>query len=231
MNGTILVVEDDEALAGLVLDYLAAEGFECGLCADGEEALSLVREKRWDLVILDLMLPGATGFDILKALRAVSDVPVLIVSARIGDADKIRGLGLGADDYVSKPFSPSELMARVKGHLSRYRKLTGRESSPRGLIECGPLQVDEANRLFRVRGREITLTAIETELLLLFVNNPNRLFSKEELYARIWGESTVGDQSTVTVHVRKIREKIEEDPSDPQIIQTVWGLGYRLRLG
>lgn len=230
MTGKILVVEDDQAIASLVQDYLSMEGFDSELADDGIKALSLALENDYDMILLDLMLPGIGGFEILKKLRSVKDTPVLLVSARTADIDKIRGLGLGADDYVCKPFSPSELMARVKAHLARYRKLTGKDSAEAPFLTLGPITVDQIKKIVRVRDGEIELTSREYELLLLFVNNPDRLFSKEELYSRIWGEDTVGDQSTVTVHIRKIREKIEADPSDPVLLQTVWGLGYRFRV-
>jgi DNA-binding response OmpR family regulator len=223
------VIEDDEALSSLVRDYLTAEGFDSDAVTDGNEGLARALGKNYDLILLDLMLPSLGGFEILKKVRLEKDTPVLLVSARSGDIDKIRGLGLGADDYVSKPFSPSELMARVKAHLARYRKLTGRETPAANLLVLGPITVDAVKKIVRINERETEFTAKEFELLHLLVSNPDRLFPKEELYARVWGEDMVGDQSTVTVHVRKIREKIEVDPSEPKFLQTVWGLGYRMR--
>lgn len=231
-NGSILLVEDDAALAELVQDYLEVEGFSVESCPDGTRGLQRALEGNHDLVLLDLMLPGTGGFEILKAYRKVRNQPVLVVSARGGDLDKIRGLGLGADDYVSKPFSPAELVARVKAHLARYRRLTGSHPGGTGrstLIQVGELVLDPERRHIRRNGTMLALTAKELDLLTLFLQNPGRLFSKEELYQRIWGADTQGDISTVTVHVRRIREKIELDPALPKVLETVWGLGYRLR--
>jgi len=228
MSARILVVEDDPALAELVRDYLEAEGFAVEICADGRQALAAALEGRHELVLLDLMLPGLSGFEILRAYRAKWPYPVLVVSARGDDVDKIRGLGLGADDYVAKPFSPAELVARVKAHLARYRRLTG--SGETREIAAGVLAYDPQKKQIKLAGVPLTRTAKEHELLVLLIEHPDRLFSKEELYSRVWGESTVGDVSTVTVHIRRLREKVEADPADPRIIETVWGLGYRLKL-
>ncbi len=225
----ILVVEDDSALAELVRDYLEAEGFAVQLQSDGRQALEAALTGRHDLILLDLMLPGLGGFDVLRAYRARWPYPVLVVSARRDDVDKIRGLGLGADDYIAKPFSPAELVARVKAHLSRYQRLTG--SSPRSAVpvRAGTLSYDPEKRQASLAGLPLALTAKEQELLVLFIEHPERLFSKEELYSRVWGD-TAGDVSTVTVHIRRLREKVEVDPAQPRLIETVWGLGYRLRL-
>lgn len=229
MSNRILLVEDEPALSDLVRDYLEAEGFVVEACEDGRRALELALEGRHDLVLLDLMLPGLSGFDILRAYRARWPYPVLVVSARGDDVDKIRGLGMGADDYVAKPFSPAELVARVKAHLARYRRLTGLEAAP-AEVQVGRLVYDAEKRQVRLAGAPLSLTAKEQELLILLLQNPDRLFGKEELYGRVWGEGTAGDLSTVTVHIRRLREKIEVDPADPKIIETVWGLGYRLSL-
>lgn len=225
----ILVVEDDNALAELVRDYLEAEGFAVELQTDGRQALEAALTGRHDLVLLDLMLPSLGGFEVLRAYRAQWAYPVLVVSARRDDVDKIRGLGLGADDYIAKPFSPAELVARVKAHLSRYRRLVG--SSPRAaaLLQAGALSYDPEKKQVSLAGVPLTLTAKEQELLVLLIEHPERLFSKEELYSRVWGD-TAGDVSTVTVHIRRLREKVESDPAQPRLIETVWGLGYRLRL-
>lgn len=229
MSNRILLVEDEPALADLVRDYLEAEGFVVEACDDGRRALDIALEGRHDLILLDLMLPGLSGFDILRAYRARWPYPVLVVSARGDDVDKIRGLGMGADDYVAKPFSPAELVARVKAHLARYRRLTGLEATATE-VQVGRLVYDGEKRQVRLAGSPLSLTAKEQELLVLLLQNPDRLFSKEELYGRVWGEGTAGDLSTVTVHVRRLREKVEVDPADPRIIETVWGLGYRLSL-
>jgi DNA-binding response OmpR family regulator len=224
------VVEDDDDLAELVRDYLEAEGFVVELEADGRRALELALTGRHNLILLDLMLPGLGGFDLLRAYRARWPYPVVVVSARRDDVDKIRGLGLGADDYVSKPFSPAELVARVKAHLARYRRLTGSGDHTPAVIQAGPLAYDPDKKQALLAGMPLTLTAKEQELLVLLIEHPGRLFSKEELYTRVWGEGTAGDLSTVTVHIRRLREKVENDPAEPRLIETVWGLGYRLRL-
>ena len=210
-------------------DYLEAEGFVVEHCADGTAGLAAAMTGRHALILLDLMLPGASGFDILRAYRPQWPHPVLVVSARGDDSNKIRGLGMGADDYLSKPFSPAEMVARVKAHLSRYRRLTGTEDAASlREVTVGPLSLDAERRLIRLRGETLALTAKEHEMLTLLLQNPGRLFSKEELYERVWGENNAGDQSTVATHIRRLREKIEADPADPQLILTVWGLGYRL---
>lgn len=225
----ILVVEDDPALTELIQDYLEAEGFEVQTCADGKAGLAEALTGHHDLILLDLMLPGLGGFDILRAYRAQWPHPVLVVSARGDDVDKIRGLGMGADDYVSKPFSPAELVARVKAHLARYRRLTGSPGAGMGHEwRAGPLGYDQEKKQVRLGEVPLALTAKELELLVLFIQNPGRLFSKEEIYGRVWGENVSGDISTVTVHVRRLREKVEADPANPRLIETVWGLGYRL---
>ena len=177
-------------------------------------------------LILDLMLPEIDGLDICRKLRNDKDVPILIVSARREELDKVRGLGLGADDYITKPFSPGELVARVKSHLSRYERLTGKKSYEK-LIEIRDLKIDiDSRRVFK-SGKEIGLTGKEFEILLLFTRTPGRVFSREEIFERVWGEDSYGDITTITVHIRKIREKIENDPSHPDYIDTVWGTGYR----
>ncbi len=209
-------------------DYLEAEGFVVEHCSDGSEGLAAALSGRHALLVLDLMLPGTSGFDILRAYRTQWPHPVLIVSARGDDSNKIRGLGMGADDYLAKPFSPAELVARVKAHLARYRRLTGAEDPHVRELVVGPLRLDVERRLIRLRGETLALTAKEHEMLTLLVQNPGRLFSKEELYERVWGENNAGDQSTVATHVRRLREKVETDPADPRLIVTVWGLGYRL---
>jgi len=223
----VLIIEDDRAIAELERDYLEADGFAVDIELDGNSGLRRVRETAYNLVLLDLMLPGRSGFEICRELRASSEVPILLVSARGGDVDKIRGLGLGADDYITKPFSTAELVARVKAHLARYERLRGgREALP---ITAGALVLDRESMRATVAGREVTLTAKEFEILALLASHPDRVFGRQEIFERIWGEGTFGDVSTVTVHIRRIREKIEADPSHPWIVETVWGVGYRLR--
>ncbi|PZD97283.1 DNA-binding response regulator [Paenibacillus sambharensis] len=233
----VLIVEDDQAIAELERDYLEVHGYEVTLRSDGKEALGEALEKEYDLIILDVMLPGMDGFDILRRIRETKYIPVLMVSARKEDIDKIRGLGLGADDYVTKPFSPSELVARVRAHLERYDRLTGaaagagsspvrksRELNIHGLV----IQVDA--RRVTLHGKELSLTAKEFDLLLFLAENPDRVYSKDALLDKVWGIEHFGDSATVTVHVGKIRDKIQKDPSKHQFIETVWGAGYRFKI-
>jgi len=216
-------VEDDPSLSALVCDYLAIAGCQVDTAADGILGLEKALVGAFDLMILDIMLPGLDGFEISRRFRAVSDKPLLILSARREDIDKIRGLGLGADDYMTKPFSP--------GELARYERLTGgRADALVRSIEIRSLSLDPEARKVRVSGREVDLAPKEFELLRLLMRNPDKVFSKEEIFDRIWGEDRYGDLSTVTVHVRKIREKIEVNPSEPEYLETVWGMGYRVRV-
>lgn len=231
MSATILLIEDDPSLSALVCDYLALSGYACITAMDGTAGLELALAGNFDLMILDIMLPGVDGFEICRRFRENSDIPLLLLSARREDIDKIRGLGLGADDYITKPFSPGELMARVKAHLTRYQKLTGTESVKKNpLVSIRGLNLDATAKTVSIAGRMVDLTPKEFDLLQLLMTNPNKVFSKEELFDRIWGEDRHGDISTVTVHVRKIREKIEEKPSEPRYLETVWGMGYRIRI-
>ena len=226
MPKRILIIEDEKALASLLSDYLSADGLEVETRADGASGLEAALSDSFDLVLLDLMLPIMDGYEVCSRLRAERDVPVLILSARREDGDKIRGLGLGADDYVVKPFSPAELVARVKSHLARYERLTGRARADRWISD-GPLSVNIEARRVRRNDAEITLTAKEFDLLLLFIRSPDRAFTREEIYSRIWGDDLYVDPSNIAVHVRRLREKIEDDPSEPRHIETVWGVGYR----
>lgn len=233
----VLIVEDDQAIAELERDFLEVNGYEVTLRADGRHALEEALEQEYDLIILDVMLPGMDGFDILRRIRETKFIPVLMVSARKEDIDKIRGLGLGADDYVTKPFSPTELVARVKAHLERYDRLTNvaagtgpshaRKSRELNIREL-TIQVDA--RRVTMRGAEITMTAKEFDLLLFLAENPDRVYAKEALLDRVWGIDNYGDTATVTVHVGKIRDKIQKDPSQHQFIETVWGAGYRFKV-
>lgn len=223
----ILIIEDDLSIAELERDYLEVEGFDCTIVRDGSDGLETARSEQWDLIILDLMLPGIDGFGICRALRAETEIPILMVSSRTEDIDKIRGLGLGADDYVAKPFSPAELTARVKAHLARFERLKGVPQRGRA-VSIGGLSIDPDAHTVTRRGRDISLTAKEFDVLYMLMSDPDRVFSREQIFNRVWGES-YGDLSTVTVHVRKLREKVEENPSQPDLIETVWGIGYRFR--
>ena len=226
----ILIVEDDKAIGELERDYLEADGFTIDIAADGTAGLEKAKTNRYDLLILDVMLPGADGFDIIRAVRKDQDIPILMVSARREDVDKIRGLGLGADDYISKPFSPSELVARVKAHLARYERLTGTSGTAAiTSIRIGDLEIQpEAHRVF-VGEKEVALANKEFELLLFLAKNRGIVFSKNTLFERVWGLDAVGDTATVMVHINRLREKLEKDPSAPQYIETVWGAGYRCK--
>ncbi|HUW42312.1 MAG TPA: response regulator transcription factor [Rectinemataceae bacterium] len=232
MAKRILIVEDEEQLSSLVADYLHADGFEAEVRADGRSGLEAALAGGFDLVLLDVMLPLMDGFEVCRALRAESDIPVLMLTALREDGDKIRALGLGADDYVTKPFSPAELVARIRSHLARYDRLTGRgEGAAERWFRDGKIEVNQASRRVRRDGSEVALTAKEFELLLLFMRNADRVFAKDDIYERLWGEEHYGESSTVAVHIRRLREKIEDDPSEPRRIETVWGMGYRWKGG
>ena len=227
----ILIVEDDEAIANLEKDYLEASGFKVVLENKGSEGLKRALEEDFDLFILDLMLPDVDGFEICKRIREVKNTPILMVSAKKDDIDKINGLGMGADDYITKPFSPGELVARVKAHLNRFeRHISSNSAKRKKLIDIRGLQIDEDSRIVKVDGEEIQFSTREYDLLLYMVKNPNKVISKEELFEAIWGQDSCGDISTVTVHIKKVREKIELDSSKPQYVETIWGLGYRFRI-
>lgn len=222
----ILVIEDDVAIAEIERDYLELDGFAVEIAADGNVGLERGLSGEHSLILLDLMLPGMDGFAICRALREQIDVPILMVTARQEDIDKIRGLGLGADDYIEKPFSPSVLVARVKAHLARYRRLTGSERTS-GEIQIGGIRLNEETHRVYVDGREVELTNKEYELLLFFMLNVDVVFSREQLYERIWGWDAMGDSATVAVHINRLRKKIEQDPANPRYIVSVWGAGYR----
>ncbi|MCR4956737.1 MAG: response regulator transcription factor [Lachnospiraceae bacterium] len=226
----ILIIEDEESIAELEQDYLSISGYDVEVESDGEKGLEKALSQDFDLFILDLMLPGKDGFEICKEIRAVKNTPVLMVSAKKDDIDKIRGLGLGADDYVTKPFSPSELVARVKAHLARYERLIGTSVSSNEMVEIRGLKIDKTARRVWVNGEEKSFTTKEFDLLTFLAENPNHVFSKEELFNNIWDMESVGDIATVTVHIKKIREKIEIDTSKPQYIETIWGVGYRFKV-
>lgn len=222
----ILIVEDDGEIAMLERDYLEIEGFETELVTDGPAAVERSLSGACDLVLLDLMLPGCSGYEVCRQIRDRVDVPILMVTARSESVDKIRGLGLGADDYIAKPFDPAELVARVKAHLSRYQRLTGGGEGED--IVIGPLRILPRSWKVYRDGQEIRMPNREFALLKFLAENPNIVFSKEQLFEAIWGYDYLGDSATVTVHIGRIRDKIEEDPAHPRIIETVWGAGYRL---
>lgn len=227
----ILIAEDDREIALLERDYLEIEGFQVEVVESGPDALQAILAGGFDLILLDLMLPGKNGYEICREVRSGVDVPILMVTARTDSADKIRGLGLGADDYIAKPFDPAELVARVKSHLSRYARLTakgGDHAHGQEEITVGPLRILVKSWKVYKNGKELKLPNREFELLKFLAEHPNIVFSKENLFEAIWGYDYVGDSATVSVHIGRIREKIEDDPSQPKLIETVWGAGYRL---
>ncbi len=226
----ILIVEDEESIADLEKDYLELSGFEVELEHDGTKGLERALNEDFDMYILDLMLPGVDGFEICRRIRETKNNPILMVSAKKDDIDKIRGLGLGADDYVTKPFSPSELVARVKAHLARYDRLIGSSAKENDIIEIRGIRIDKTARRVWVNDEEKQFTTKEFDLLTFLAENPNHVFSKDELFSRIWNMESIGDIATVTVHIKKIREKIEYNTASPQYIETIWGVGYRFKM-
>ena len=228
----ILIVEDEEAIAELEKDYLELSDYVVDVCTEGTEGLRKAMEEEYDLYILDVMLPGTDGFEICRQIRTEKDAPILMVSARKEDIDKVKGLGLGADDYITKPFSPSELVARVKAHLARYERLVNAANATADddIIRIRGLKIDKTSHQVWVDGDEKNLTTREYELLSFMAENPNQVFSKEQLFQKIWDMDSVGDIATVTVHIKKIREKIEMNKDKPQYIETVWGVGYRMKI-
>ncbi len=226
----LLIVEDEESIANLEKDYLELSGFEVDIENDGDAGLKAALHRDYNLIILDVMLPGKDGFEICKQVRKEKNTPIILVSAKKEDIDKIRGLGLGADDYITKPFSPSELVARVKAHMARYERLLGTTTVPNEVIEIRGIKIDITARSVWVNGKEKNFTAKEFDLLVFLAKHPNRVFSKEDLFREIWDMESIGDIATVTVHIKKIREKIEINTAKPQYIETIWGVGYRFKV-
>lgn len=226
----ILIIEDEVSIAELEKDYLELSGFEVEIENDGDRGLQRSLTENFDLILLDLMLPGTDGFEICKQIRSTRNTPVIIVSAKKDDIDKIRGLGLGADDYITKPFSPSEMVARVKAHLARYERLIGKGRPENEIIEIRGLKIDKTARRVWINGEEKNFTTKEFDLLSFLAQNPNHVYTKEELFREIWGMESLGDIATVTVHIKKIREKIEFNTARPQYIETIWGVGYRFKV-
>ena len=226
----IYIIEDDENIRNLLKIALEGFGYEAEGFETAEEGLERIKEEAPSLAIFDWMLPGMDGFEICKYIREKKDTPILMVSAKKDDIDKIRGLGLGADDYITKPFSPSELIARVKAHLARYKRLTASGTQENDVIEIRGLKIDKTARRVYINGVEKNFTTKEFDLLTFLASNPNHVYSKEELFKEIWEMESVGDIATVTVHIKKIREKIEESTAKPQYIETIWGVGYRFKV-
>lgn len=227
----ILIIEDDLSIAELENDYLQMNGFECDITTDGDSGLKMALENDYSLVIVDVMLPGRDGFSVCKEIRREKDIPIIFLSAKNDDIDKVRGLGLGADDYMTKPFSPSELVARVKTHIDRYDKLVSKgQSKKTDILVIRGLKIDKNARRVYIDDTEVSMPVKEYELLLFLAENPNIVFSKERLFDRIWGMDAMGDVSTVTVHIQRIRDKIDRNNSGNKYIETVWGAGYRFRV-
>ncbi len=224
----ILIIEDDADIAAIERDYLELSGYQVSVCTDGASGLSAALEQPFDLLLLDLMLPEMDGFTICRKVREVKDIPILMVTALGKDVDKIRGLGYGADDYIEKPFSPSVLVARVKAHLAQYRRLKPSPAAESTVLTVGPLAADTACHRITKNGAEVPLKNKEYELLLFLMRHPGQVFSREDLYEMIWGLESLGDNITVAVHMNRLREKLEDDPAHPKLLQTVWGVGYRL---
>ena len=230
MKKKILIIEDELEIAELEKDYLELAGFEVDIEGNGTEGLNRAKAGNYNLIVLDLMLPGTDGFEICKRIREVKNIPIIMVSAKKDDIDKIRGLGLGADDYMTKPFSPSELVARVNAHLARYERLLGSSRQENEVIEIRGIKIDKTARRVYINGEEKQFTTKEFDLLTFLASNPNKVYTKEELFRQIWDMESIGDIATVTVHIKKIREKIEADTSKPQYIETIWGVGYRFKI-
>ena len=226
----ILIIEDEVAIADLEKDYLELSGFEVVIEHAGDTGLLRALKEEFDLVVLDLMLPGLDGFEVCKKIREEKNIPILMVSAKKDDIDKIRGLGLGADDYMTKPFSPSELVARVKAHMARYERLVSTNQKQNDIVEIRGIKIDKTARRVYIDGEEKNFTTKEFDLLTFLAENPNHVFTKEELFREIWDMDSIGDIATVTVHIKKIREKIEFDTANPQYIETIWGVGYRFKV-
>jgi DNA-binding response OmpR family regulator len=232
VRGRILVVDDDQAIRDVVRLNLEEQGFEVIAAADVASGLGAFAQDHFVLAILDVMLPDGDGFELARALRELSNLPIMMLSARDTDVDKAIGLGIGADDYMTKPFSPVELVARVKAHLRRYESAAGGGGgaiSP--VIEAGPVHIDLSRHRVRVNSADVDLTAKEFDILRLLAEHPGRVYTKAQIYEQVWGEEPFGDLSTVQVHVRRLRTKIEDNPEEPRLVTTVWGIGYRFGEG
>lgn len=223
----VLIIEDQIDIAELQKDYLTINGYEVDIHTDGHTGLDAALKIDYDLIILDVMLGDISGFNICKKIRSEKEIPIIMVTARSEDIDKIRGLGLGADDYMTKPFSPQELIARVKAHIMRYKRLIGITNQQLNVIKISGLTIEVDSRRVYLLDEEVIFTAREFDLLLFLASNPNIVFSKESLFEKLWSVDGYGDIRTIAVHIKRVREKIELNPSEPKIIETVWGAGYR----
>ena len=226
----ILIIEDEMAIAELERDYLETSGYEVVVEGNGPAGVDKALTQDFDLVILDLMLPGTDGYEVCRQIREKKEIPIIMVSAKKEELDKIYGLGMGADDYMTKPFSPSELVARVKAHLARYNRLVGGNRMKNDVVEIRGIRIDKSARRVFIEGEERTFTTKEFDVLTFLAEHPNHVYTKEELFRAIWAMDSVGDIATVTVHIKKIREKIESNTQKPQYIETIWGVGYRFKI-
>jgi len=224
----ILIIEDDKSISELQKDYLEMSGYEVVCAFDGNSGFEYIKNQDFDLIILDLMLPNRDGFDILKEISDTKEIPILIVSAKSDEIYKIKGLNLGADDYITKPFGMGELVARVNSHIKTYERF--KHGTRKKYIAVGKLSIDKQDRRVCIDNKEVFLTQKEFDLLLFLIENPNRVFSKDELYEKVWGYDSLSDSSTITVHIARIREKIEMNSSEFTFIETVWGAGYRFKM-
>lgn len=225
----ILIVEDDNNILQLERDYLEANGFETEFALDGNKGIQKALNGSFDLILLDIMLPGIDGFQVCKTIRETKDIPILLVSAKKEDLDKINGLGFGADDYIVKPFSPGELVARVKAHINRYNRLTKATNHSDEILKIGDLRLNKKSGDVRIKSTEINLTKKEFEVLYILAAQPDTVFSKNELFEKVWGYDSLGDTSTLTVHINRLRDKLKEADSDTDYIKTIWGRGYRFK--
>ncbi|PIE95218.1 response regulator transcription factor [Bacillus fungorum] len=230
MSHHILLVEDDISIQEMVEKYLIKEGFQVTIASDGEEGVNTYLKGSFDLIILDIMMPKLDGLEVVRIIREKSAVPILMMSAKDTDVDKAVGLGLGADDYICKPFSMIELAARVKAGIRRSTKYSATESTGEKMIQIGDLTIDPINFTVEKNGKPLKLTLKEFEILKLFVKNQNRVFTKAQIYTLVWNEEYYGDDNVINVHMRRLREKIESDPSNPEYIKTLWGIGYKLEV-
>ena len=224
----ILICDDDREIAAGVAVYLKNDGHETYLAYDGQEALAVLEQEEIQLIVMDIMMPKLDGLKATMEIRKNRNIPIIMLSAKSEDTDKIMGLSLGADDYVTKPFNPLELVARVKSQLRRFTVLGSAPMPQEGLFVLGGLQIDDRHKTVTVDGKEVRLTPLEYKIALLLIRSPGRVFSIDEIYERVWEEDAFGAQNTVAVHIRRIREKIEFDPKNPNYIKVVWGIGYKM---
>lgn len=224
----ILLVEDDPEISGMLETFLTTEHFEVTTAFDGESACEKFKEREYSLVLLDLMIPKKSGMEVMKTIREESTIPIIIMSAKDTDSDKTLGLGLGADDYITKPFSVAEVLARIKANIRRSTQYAAQEKGEKDILERGGLLLDTQEYSVTKNGRKIELTAKEFEILKLLMENPRKVYTKEQLYAHVWKDAYFGDENAVNVQISRLRNKLEDTPREPQIIVTVWGIGYKL---